>query len=126
MRTTLLALGIAALWLATAAPVQADDPDGPGRYRPLFHFTPRRNFMNDPNRLVYFGGDYHMFYQHNPRGEHWGHMSWGHAVSRDLVRWEHMPVAIHEKGGVMIFSGSAIVDHKNTTGFGRGGEPPMV
>jgi fructan beta-fructosidase len=86
-------------------------------HRPRFHFTPERNFMNDPNGLVYFEGEYHLFYQHNPFGDTWGHMSWGHAVSTDLVRWRHLPVALREEGGIMIFSGSAVVDRANTSGL---------
>jgi fructan beta-fructosidase len=95
-------------------------------YRPQFHFTPVKNWMNDPNGLVFFDGEYHLFYQYNPFGIRWGHMSWGHAVSPDLVRWEHLPVAIPEKDGVMIFSGSVVVDWKNSSGFGRNGAPPLV
>jgi fructan beta-fructosidase len=94
--------------------------------RPQFHYTPVKNWMNDPNGLVYFDGEYHLFHQYNPHGDTWGHMSWGHAVSRDLQRWEHLPVALHEEDGVMMFSGSAVVDEKNTSGFGTDGKPPMV
>ncbi|MBM3834293.1 MAG: glycoside hydrolase family 32 protein [Verrucomicrobia bacterium] len=95
-------------------------------FRPQFHFTPERNWMNDPNGMVFFDGEYHLFFQHNPFGDKWGHMSWGHAVSRDLVHWEHLPVALAEENGVMIFSGSAVVDWKNTSGFGNDSRPPLV
>ena len=96
--------------------------------RPLFHFTPPRNFMNDPNGLVFYQGEYHLFYQHNPQGNTWGHMSWGHAVSSDMLRWQHLEVALNEESGVMIFSGSAVVDWKNTSGLCRpsGGDPSCL
>ncbi|MDF1865045.1 MAG: glycoside hydrolase family 32 protein [Saprospiraceae bacterium] len=89
------------------------------QYRPQFHFTPKGNWMNDPNGLVYNNGQWHMFYQHNPWGNKWGHMSWGHAVTRDLVHWGEMPIALYEEANAtdadstMIFSGSAIVDKGN-------------
>jgi len=94
--------------------------------RPHYHFTPPQNFMNDPNGLVFYDGEYHLFYQYNPFGDVWAHMSWGHAVSRDLVHWEHLPVALHEEDGIMIFSGSAVVDWQNTSGFGVNREPPLI
>lgn len=92
------------------------------QYRPQFHFTPDHNWTNDPNGLVYYKGEYHLYYQYNPQGNRWGHMSWGHALSADLLHWRHLPVAIDEyvdKSGdsTMIFSGSAVVDEKNTSGF---------
>jgi fructan beta-fructosidase len=94
--------------------------------RPQFHFSPEINWMNDPNGLVYHDGEYHLFHQYNPVGNAWGHMSWGHAVSRDLTHWQHLPIAIPEANGIMAFSGSCVVDHKNSSGFGVEGKAPMV
>jgi fructan beta-fructosidase len=94
--------------------------------RPQFHFSPEINWMNDPNGLVYHDGEYHLFYQYNPAGISWGHMSWGHAVSSDLTHWEHLPLAIPEADGIMAFSGCCVVDHQNTSGFGTADTPPMV
>lgn len=98
------------------------------RYRPQFHYTPIMNWMNDPNGLVYYEGQYHLFHQYNPFGDRWGFMSWYHAVSDDLVHWEHRPVAIPygKEEEEAIFSGSAVVDHHNTTGFGDGSRAPLV
>jgi fructan beta-fructosidase len=83
-------------------------------WRPQYHFTPAKNWMNDPNGLVYYKGEYHLFYQYNPFGNKWGHMSWGHAVSSDLLHWKELPVALPEENGIMIFSGSAAVDEANS------------
>jgi len=97
------------------------------KYRPGFHFTPAVNWTNDPNGLIYYKGKYHLFYQHNPFGNIWGHMSWGHAVSTDLVHWKHLPVAIPEEKGTMIFSGSAVIDEHNTSGLAvKSGDIPMI
>lgn len=95
-------------------------------FRPQFHFSPELNWMNDPNGLVFHDGEYHLFHQYNPAGNTWGHMSWGHAVSRDLLHWEHLPLAIPEVNGVMAFSGCCVVDTQNTSGFGSEENPPMV
>lgn len=95
-------------------------------FRPQFHFSPPKNFHNDPNGLVFFEGEYHLFYQYNPLGERWGHMSWGHAVSRDLVHWENLPVALREEDGLMIFSGSAVIDVNDTAGFRKGAPNPAM
>ena len=114
---------LAILYLAAGLTSRAGEPEG---RRPVFHFTPPKNFINDPNGLVFLGGEYHLFYQHNPEGDRWGHMSWGHAVSRDLVRWDHLPVALREEAGIMIFSGSAVFDARNSSGLGRPDAPPLV
>jgi len=92
--------------LGLSAPAESGSAE---QLRPRFHFTPPRNFMNDPNGLLYYRGEYHHFYQYNPIGTVWGHMSWGHAVSRDMLRWEHLPVPLAEEDSSMIFSGSAVV-----------------
>ncbi|SEW05988.1 levanase [Chitinophaga sp. YR573] len=93
------------------------------QWRPVYHFTPVKNWTNDPNGLIYINGVYHLYYQHNPFENKWGHMSWGHATSRDLLHWQHLPVAIPEKEGkdttTWIFSGSAVLDVTNTSGFGK-------
>ena len=94
--------------------------------RPEMHFTPRANWINDPNGMMYANGQYHLFYQHNPFGDTWGHMSWGHATSQDLITWDEQPIALLEEDGVMIFSGSAVHDEANTSGFGSAEEPPLV
>lgn len=94
-------------------------------WRPNYHFSPLKNWTNDPNGLVYHQGQYHLFYQHNPFENKWGHMSWGHAVSKNLLDWEHLPLAIPEDS-VWIFSGSVVVDKNNSSGFQSGAEPCLV
>ncbi len=82
--------------------------------------------MNDPNGMVYYDGEYHLFYQHNLEGIQWRHMSWGHAVSTDLVHWTHLPLAIPETDSKMTFSGSAVVEWQNSSGFAASDKPPLV
>ena len=123
MRSLTLVYSLVVFFLLPGSSSRADEPE---ERRPVFHFTPPKNFINDPNGLVFLGGEYHLFYQHNPEGDRWGHMSWGHAVSPDLVRWEHLPIALREENGIMIFSGSAVFDSKNSSGLGRPDAPPMI
>ncbi len=110
-----------------ALPAQSVNPkDYDQPFRPQYHFSPRVNWTNDPNGLVYFEGEYHLFFQYNPFGDQWGHMSWGHAVSRDLLHWQELRVALPEENGVMIFTGSTVVDERNSSGFCYGGKPCLV
>lgn len=95
-------------------------------YRPQYHFTPKGKWMNDPNGLLYNNGVYHLFYQYYPDDIVWGPMHWGHAVSTDMVHWEHKPIALFPDGNGYIFSGSAVLDVQNTSGFGTVENPPMV
>ncbi|MEH7332572.1 glycoside hydrolase family 32 protein [Neobacillus drentensis] len=90
-------------------------------YRPQFHFTPESNWMNDPNGMVYYEGEYHLFYQYHPYSAVWGPMHWGHAVSTDLIHWEHLPIALYPDENGAIFSGSAVVDWNDSSGFFNGG-----
>lgn len=95
-------------------------------FRPAFHFTPEENWMNDPNGMFFLNGTYHLFFQYYPEGNTWGPMHWGHATSKDMISWEEQPVALEPDELGYIFSGSAVVDTENTSGFGDGGTPPVI
>lgn len=88
--------------------------------RPRLHFTPPRNWLNDPNGLIRMGDDWHLFYQHNPEGRDWGNMSWGHAVTTDWVHWEHQPLAMRYQAmpAAGMFSGTVVAPARAE----RGGE----
>lgn len=96
------------------------------QHRPQFHFTPQTGWMNDPNGMVYYAGEYHLFYQHYPDSTVWGPMHWGHAVSKNMIEWEHLPIALYPDSLGYIFSGSVVIDENNTGGFHKGEEKPLV
>ncbi|WNJ18437.1 glycoside hydrolase family 32 protein [Pontibacter sp. G13] len=121
---------VCSLWACKDAPDPPASSEAPKRYdephRPQFHFTPDSMWMNDPNGMVYFEEEYHLFYQFYPDSNVWGPMHWGHAVSPDMVHWKHLPIALYPDSLGYIFSGSAVIDWQNTSGFGAGSVPPMV
>ena len=94
--------------------------------RPQIHFTSRRGWINDPNGMIFYDGEYHLFYQHNPFESEWENMSWGHAVSHDLVHWKELPVVMYPDKSGAIFSGTTVIDYHNTSGFGKDGIAPMI
>lgn len=96
------------------------------KFRPQIHFTPNLNWMNDPNGMFFYKGIYHLYYQHFPEKPVWGPMHWGHATSKDLINWEHHPIALKPDSLGTIFSGSIVLDKNNTSGFGVNGKVPMV
>jgi fructan beta-fructosidase len=96
------------------------------KWRPQFHFSPMAHWMNDPNGMVFYGGTFHLFFQYYPDSMVWGPMHWGHAVSKDMVHWREQPIALYPDTVGYIFSGSAVVDKNNRSGFGEGIEPPIV
>jgi beta-fructofuranosidase/levanase len=115
--------------LGVCQAVSAQKPTYTELYRPQYHFTPPKNFMNDPNGLLYYKGIYHMFYQYNPDGA--SATSWGHATSLDLTHWEQQPIALLARGyptnvTELFWSGSAVADVDNKSGFGHNGKIPLV
>jgi fructan beta-fructosidase len=120
-RMLALAKSLVALCVLTLGAFAQDSYDQP--WRPQYHFTPSHNFMNDPNGMVFYKGEYHLFYQYNPEGQVWGHMSWGHAISTDMVHWQHLPVGIPEDPNYMAYSGSAVVDWNNSSGLCKNPDP---
>ena len=130
MKIKFLNLGITLAMLAMFAGCKsqslANSSNEESLYRPNYHFSPEKGWMNDPNGLYYLDGTYHLFFQHYPKENNWGPMHWGHATSKDLVKWEHQPVALYPDEYGYIFSGSAVVDKNNTSGFGNGKEAPVI
>lgn len=101
-------------------------PTGPYDFRPTYHFVPDQNWMNEPNGLIKIGSTWHLFFQHNPTGNFWGNMSWGHATSTDLINWDHKPVAISSADGIQAFTGTSYYDPTNLSGLGTSANPPYL
>lgn len=108
------------------SPAYTVETDRNEAFRPQVHFSPNEKWMNDPNGMFYLDGEYHLFFQHNPEASVWGPMHWGHAVSKDLVHWEELPIALYPDEQGTIFSGSAVVDWSNSSGLGSKENPPIV
>lgn len=106
--------------------VSSQQSDYQEKYRPRIHFSPEAHWMNDPNGMVYYKGEYHLFYQYYPDSTVWGPMHWGHAISKDLLHWQHLPIALYPDSIGYIFSGSVVVDKTNSSGFQKGIESPLV
>jgi fructan beta-fructosidase len=126
-RTLLFSIFSLAVALVSCTPKEIKfTPSTSEQFRPNYHFTPAKGWMNDPNGLVYINGEYHLFFQHNPDSTVWGPMHWGHAVSKDLVTWEELPIALFPDSLGTIFSGSAVYDAENSSELGTKDNPPLV
>ncbi|PTN10531.1 fructan beta-fructosidase [Mangrovibacterium marinum] len=121
-----LFIAVLAILASGCAKKQQTTEQNEEQYRPQVHFTPDSMWMNDPNGMVYYDGEYHLFYQYYPDSTIWGPMHWGHAISTDLVHWDRMPVALYPDSLGWIFSGSAVADVANTSGLGTSENPPLV
>jgi sucrose-6-phosphate hydrolase SacC (GH32 family) len=114
-----LLFGLVSTWVL-AGLTGADD------FRPAYHFVPDKNWMNEPNGLIKIGSVWHLFFQHNPTGNFWGNMQWGHATSTDLVHWQHLPVALDAANGIQSFTGTSYYDEENSSGLGSAENPPYL
>lgn len=119
--TIALVLSFTLIGAANAKSIAYTEP-----YRPQFHYSPAQNWMNDPNGLIYYKGEYHLFYQYNKFGTTGGNGSWGHAVSKDFVHWRELPVAIPVDANEEVWSGSVVFDRTNSSGLGTSSNPPLV
>ena len=109
----------AAAWKNMKLADSFDTSNRETRFRPAYHATPQWGWMNDPNGMFYKDGRWHLCYQWNPYGSKWQNMTWGHMSSTDLIHWDHHPVAIEPNGLGTVFSGSSVVDHTGSAGFGN-------
>jgi len=117
---------IISLLLFISSTAVAQKPSYKEQHRPQYHFSPPSKWMNDPNGMVFYKGEYHLFYQYYPDSTVWGPMHWGHAVSKDMLHWQHLPIALYPDSLGLIFSGSVVVDKNNTSGLKKGAEQPLV